>query len=908
MRHLKFLLLLPLFITLYIRPATAQNVDEVLNQIMTKSAKAYTDLPVEKVYLHFDKPYYAVGDTIWFKAYVTFNQHELSPISKIVYVDLISQTDSLVEGARLPVKNGVAWGSFVLSQYTTRKGNYRVVAYTNYMNNNGFSYFFNKNITIGDKINNQVSTQISLKSGVVDRMTRITANIYYKNDDGSPYAGKRISWAVQKDDEPIGKGHAETDKNGFASIVFTNIKNAKLAGTSLVTSIDNGDRKPIENTFSLKSVTMPNDIQFFPEGGQLITGVRTKIAFKAIAPDGLGIDVKGTVVDNNNNVVTEFSSSHLGMGQFILTPEDNKTYSVHVTYADGTKASPAFPKVGSDGIDLSADNNDPNVLNIKIQCDDAFLKDFKDKTFFILGKSGGAIYYGAKMVLRDRVYNAKIPKDKFPTGIAQLTLFTDDGEPVSERIAFIQHNDQLNLAVKSDHPDYATRQKVTLTLSAKNAQQPAEGNFSVAVIDESKVPYNENAETTILTNLLLTSDIQGYIEQPNYYFNHPDQQAVSDLDILLLTQGYRRFSYDPILDNKMPVLTYYPEQGIMISGSLRGSNGIPVNHGNVHISIPDKNFSANTVTDADGRFRFTDLVFPDSAKVTVTARDNPRSNDLVLTLDGQPRQDFPVNYDQPDQIVNIDSVLNVYLKNSKVEYSNLHMLKEVVIKEKKIDNGPTHADYPGLSSLSPIPDHVIKATAFEGCNNVLDCLKGLAQGMIFDNDHFYVYTDYASGKRVPVQIFVKGTPVDNTYLYNLSPAEISSVEIFLRDDLGIINSTYNTDGAIVINMKKLETHKISYNDLKQMIGNRYEISFYPKGYQTIRAFYLPRYVGPRANQPQQRDMRSTIYWNPNVTTDKTGTATLEFYNADGQGTYRVTVEGIDKDGNLGHEVYRYTVQ
>lgn len=908
MKLFRLFLIFPTFIALFSLPAAAQNADPVLTQIMTKTAKAYADVPVEKVYLHFDKPYYAVGDTIWFKAYVTYNLHVPSPISKIVYVDMIAPHDSLVQAAKLQVRNGVAWGSFILSQYAYKKGNYRVVAYTNYMNNNGFSYFFNKEVTIGDEVNNEISAQVALKSAVVNKVTKITAAIFYKDGDDNPYHDKKVSWAIQKDDETIARGKGVTDKNGYVDINFVNLKNVKLAGAELLTEVETGDRKTVANTFSLKTVTMPNDFQFFPEGGQLITGVRTKIAFKAVKPDGLGIDVKGTITDNSNNLVTEFNSSHLGMGEFVLTPEDGKTYTAHVTYADGSVATPELPKVGSDGINLSLDNNDPNVLNLKLQCDDAFLKDFKDKTFFILGKSSGVICFAAKTVLRELVYSASIPKSKFPSGIAQVTLFTGDGEPVSERVAFIQHNDQVNLSVNSDHPNYTTRQKVKLSITAKNAEQPAEGNFSVAVIDETKVPFDENAESTILTYQLLTSDIKGYIEQPNYYFNHPDQKSAADLDILLLTQGYRRFSYDEILENKMPAITFYPEQGMDITGTLRGNNGIPVNRGIVKISIPDKNFFANTVTDADGRFRFANLVFPDSAKVVVSARDNVHSSQLSLTLDGDQRQNIPIDYDEPDRINNIDSVLSAYLKNSKVQYSDLHMLRQVNIKDTRIVKVASHKDYGNLASLSDQPDHLIKGSLLQGCNTVLDCLKGLTPGLIFDKENFYVFNDYNQGKRIPVQIFVRGMPVDINYLYSMNAAEIESVEIFLKDELGLVNSAYNSDGAIVINTKKLETTKISYKDLKQIMGNHYEVTIYPRGYQPIKTFYLPRYVGPRANQPQQDDIRSTIYWNPNVTTDKTGNATLEFYNADGRGTYRVTVEGIDKDGNLARQVYRYVVK
>src|ERR1700756_2059722 len=108
MRLFKFLILLPAFIIFILHSASAQT-DDVLNNIINKTSKAHNDVPVEKVYLHFDKPYYAVGDTIWFKAYLTYDLHQPSPLSKVVYVDLISAADSLVSEAKLPVKNGVAW-------------------------------------------------------------------------------------------------------------------------------------------------------------------------------------------------------------------------------------------------------------------------------------------------------------------------------------------------------------------------------------------------------------------------------------------------------------------------------------------------------------------------------------------------------------------------------------------------------------------------------------------------------------------------------------------------------------------------------------------------------------------------------------------------------------------------------
>jgi len=898
-----------LFAAIFHSSAFAQNDAAVLNQIMVKTDKIYHSFPIEKVYLHFDKPYYAVRDTIWFKAYLTIDNHEPSPLSKVIYVDILGPRDSLIQGLKLQVKNSVAWGSIPVSQYSFKKGNYRIVAFTNFMNNAGPAYFFSKNIVIGDAINNEVSTQVALKSTTVNKLPKISAGIFFKDDEGKPFSEKKVNWTVQKEDETIIKGKGITDKNGFIDISFINLKKSNLDSAIMVTDIDNGFHKQLISSFPLKSIARPNDIQFFAEGGQLITGVRTKIAFKALKPDGLGIDVKGTITDNNNNIVAEFSSSHLGMGYFLLTPDAGKTYSAKVTYADGTTANPDFPKVLSDGIDLSLENSDPDVLKIKLQCDSAFLKDYQGKTFFILAKSSGVICYAAKTSLQNQVYNASVSKSKFPTGIVQVTLFMYDGEPVSERIAFIQHNDQLNLGIAGDQPVYTTRQKVKLNLTAKAGDQPVAGNFSVSVIDESKVQVDENAETTILSNLLLTSDITGYIEKPNYYFNHPNEKTSQDLDVLLQTQGYRRFSYSGILNNKYPVLNFWAERGIEITGTLRTSNGIPTNGGNLSLSIPDKSFSTHTVTNADGRFKFSDLVFLDSAKVKISARDNVHASDLVITIDNEPSQNISANFNTPDEIMNIDSTLAPYIKNSKLQLSNTHVLKEVVIKDTKIVKTVSHRDYGSLASLSQEADHTIRPDQLQGCPNLLECVKTLAMGMTFDNENFYISRNFTAGKRTPVAIFLSGTPVDVNTMNSVNPAEVESVEIFLKDELGLINSAYGTDGAIEINLKKKPVgEKLSYQQLKDLLPQKNEVTFNPKGYAPIRTFYIPRYYGPRSTQPTQNDTRSTIYWNPNVTTDKTGAASVEYFNSDGHGTYRVTIEGIDGTGNIGRQVYEYVVK
>lgn len=910
---LKRILLTTCLIFTLAAAAFAQEDSVALTTVIQKVTKYTNTYPTEKVYMHFDKPYYAVGDTIWFKAYVTVQEHMLSGISKIVYVDLITNRDSIVTSLRLPVINGVASGDIVLPQLSFQEGNYHVRAYTNWMRNFDDSYFFTKNIMIGNTVDekNPVNTHIDFTNTENAGAENITAKVIYKDQDGVPYINRKVSWKVVGEDEStIDKGKGQTDGNGMLAVNFSSNKAGVFATADLVTDLEVNYKKTIHNSFSLSTASVSKDVQFFPEGGNLVSGIRTKVAYKAISSSGLGIDIKGTITEGNGTVpVVSFNSQHLGMGYFYLTPEAGKSYKANIDFPDGTHGSYDLPRTMDDGIDLAVYNNNPDSLFIKISSNNDFLQKFSNLRFYIIAQSGGTIYYAAQTKLNSPTFGAAIPKNKFPTGILQVTLLSSEGDPLSERICFIQHNDVINMAVNTDKPVYLQRQRVHMTLTAKNKDVPALGSFSVAVTDESKVPYDENSESTILSNLLLTSDLKGYIEKPNYYFNHVDSTRRTNLDILMLTQGYRRFSYSDVVYDKNPQIYYMPEQGINVSGTLRTTMGLPVAHANIHLTIPDKIFYTDARTDASGNFVFTNLVFQDSSKVILNAKNNPGAGNLAISPNGETFPSVTKNINAPDNVTNIDSVLTTYLKNTKRQYGN-HILKEVVIKAKPQEKKPSHLDHASLVGLSQEPDHLINGAQLTGCNDLLTCLKGSAMGLMFDNDQFYIARDYNTGnKSTPVQVYMDGMPVETTYLMNIQPASVESVEIFLNNGITNIGAMNNTKGVLEVNSKvKPKGEKISLSQLKQMIGTPNLVTITPMGYAKTMEFYVPKYAvaKPSIEYP---DLRSTIYWNPKIITDKTtGKASFDFPNADGMGNYRVVVEGIDIDGNLAHYVYHYKVQ
>jgi hypothetical protein len=886
----------------------SQNDSIPLTTIVTKTAKFITGRPIEKVYLHFDKPYYAVGDTIWFKAYLTANLHEPSILSKIVYVDLFSSQDTLVASLKLPVFNGVAWGNIILPQLTFKQGNYHVRAYTAWMRNSDPVYFFNKTIPVGNVADEQVLPQIAFSNNVTANATKINAFITYKDQDGSPYFNRKVSWKALLDDETIGKGKGVTDANGRIAITFSGDKLSNLSPGNIESTLEVNAKRSFTNSFPILIDDKSKDVQFFPEGGDLITGVRSRVAIKIVKPEGLGIDAKGVVTDNNGTKVADIQTSHLGMGEFILVPEPDKSYKAILTFADATTGTFDLPRSKSGAVNLAVSNIDPQNITIKISSGVAFFDKNKGHTLYVVGQSGGNIYFAAQTVLSSPLYTANISKSKFPTGILQLTLFSSAGEPLSERLIFIQHHDQLNLKINSDLKTYKARGHVKLNISAKNGTQPALSSCSVAVTDENKVPINENAETTILSSLLLTSDLRGYVEQPNYYFLKDDTTTNTNLDILMLTQGYRRFSFKNILKDKIPPLFFLPEQGIDISGTLRTLAGVPVFKGNLRLLIPDHNFSAETITNADGLFKFSGLSFRDSSQVTISARNNVNNKNLMITVNGDSYQAPTKNFTKPDEIANIDSMFSTYLANSKKQYSNTRVLKEVVIKSTSAEKRPSHEDFPALSGLGQV-DQLIAGDQLKNCGpSLLICLQGTLLQLQYDNNNFYIRRDYTAGGRTPVGIFYNGGPVDISYLANIDPKDVESVEVFNNDGVSGLNRNTNTKGVLVVTGKKApKGTKISLAELEELIPKQNVVTFMPRGFNLSREFYSPKYDAAKSSAVGI-DLRSTIYWNPKVVTDKTGNASVDYYNADGKGTYRAVIEGIDSDGNIGRYIYRYKVE
>jgi hypothetical protein len=343
-----------------------------------------------------------------------------------------------------------------------------------------------------------------------------------------------------------------------------------------------------------------------------------------------------------------------------------------------------------------------------------------------------------------------------------------------------------------------------------------------------------------------------------------------------------------------------------VSGTLRSSEGIPLYNGNVNMKVANKNFSANAVTDAEGHFVFSNITFYDSSQVILSARNNPASINLSLSVESPALEPVAKNYYDPFEIANIDSTLRAYLQNSEKQSSNNHILKEVVIKSTKTDK-VTHENYTALSGLISQPDQTIGPEILKYCSSDFNgCVMTKIFGLYHVDDDFYIKSDYVHGNKLPIQFFVNGAAVQAASLQStLNPADIESMEIYLKDNVSKTMQFYNCNGIISITTKnRTFSPDAGRNNLSLLHIRGDEITVSPKGFYKSKVFYSPKYaLGPKPIN----DRRSTIYWNPVVLTDKNGNATFDFFNASGTGTYKAVIEGIDTDGNIGRYVLRYQV-
>mgnify|MGYP006197290485 CR=1 FL=1 len=340
----------------------AQAAPKDLDKVVASLHDYRSVRPQEKIHIHFDKPFYSVGDTVWFKVYlVNALGNRLSALSKVVNIE-VGTPDGKLKNMVLPVNAGMAAAQLVLSDSLYGAGNYPLRAYTQWMRNAGEDYFFTHTLRIGDVLHFKANASASFS----ENEQGLTAEVTYTSAKGVVLPAQEVNYTLKQDDKKLFSGKAMTNLSGKAGVVFPADK-LPDSGTLVLETTSTLKAGPVLNNRFVINMGKNNlSLNFFPEGGAMVAGIRSKVAFKAVGKDGLGVAVKGHIENEKGEQVSAFETGRFGMGVFALLPQSASTYTAVVTDGDHSGQRFKLPKAQPEGFVLSANRSETDDLMVLI--------------------------------------------------------------------------------------------------------------------------------------------------------------------------------------------------------------------------------------------------------------------------------------------------------------------------------------------------------------------------------------------------------------------------------------------------------------------------------------------------------------------------------------------------------------
>lgn len=864
----------------------------------------------EKIYVHTSHVFFKPGETMYFKIYaVSAKDQTPTRVSNTVYAEVLNPAGGVVQKLSHRLENGYAEGSFDFGEAAVG-GVYKLRAYTTWMRNESDSTFFTKEITVQKTVAPRVLLKLDFPEKGYGPGSEVTARFEMRNLGDQPVRNYRSAFTVSLGGKTAQTGYFTTDHEGKAAVKFVLPKDLSTTDGLLAITV-NYDAFTEAISRSIPIVLNKLDLQFLPEGGTLVHGLVTNVAFKAVNEAGKAADVKGAVWDDRGNQVAFFESYHFGTGKFAFTPERGRTYTARLSSPAGIAQTYTLPAAADNGVVM---NLRKEAATVRVT-----LRSTDDREVKLVGRTKGVAHFTKTLSLKKGENVVAVSEALFPVGIAQFTLADAGGLPLAERLCFLNEEKHLRVTVATDKQRYGPREKVTLTLKTLDETgKPVPSNFSLAVVDDKLWTMADDRQDHLLSWLLLGSELKGKIEEPQFYFKKDEPKAAAALDLLLLTHGYRYFDYIPYVQAEGK-LKFTPDGDNVLSGVVATATGRPVK-ATVFLANPtDGGKVLKTETGDDGAFFFSGIapaatyyLFAQSAnrkeKVTINVLQqgigyNPAGGVAVqkaLRPDA-PALARPVVLPAAKDQTALAAV-QPFLKKEAIDDRRAANLNEVVVvgygaQRRRAVTG----------AVAVVEERELLA------NNLPAALEGRVAGV-------QVMQDAVAGAPPAVRIrgvgglrgtnkpmlVVDGVVADAVNLGTLAPADVESVTVLKDATAAALYGARAANGVIVIESKKFRSGGLRFNLPNKTYYASQAVYFSGNVYAVAKRFYAPRYAS--TNAEERTDYRETIYWNPVVQTDEKGEATVSFYNSDASTTFRVVAEGIGYNGRLGRTEKTYAVK
>lgn len=852
----RFLLSLLLACSMLTVSAQTPNAKRILNQIQ-RSMRSSLFLPQEKVYLHFDNTGYFQGETMYFKAYLLRTDTGLqSDLSHVLYVDLLTPNGSIVARRKLKVTNGLAEGDITLDNILLT-GYYEVRAYTRYMTNWGTNACFSRVFPI--------------------------------------YKQPRIAGQYQ---------NPAIDKVSYRERLL-NLRSDELADDSVNAAIKSNNKQ----FRSLK-------VRFYPEGGNLVSGLESNVAY--------------TVIDGDSEVVRDIIKVKPTDISPLSVNVDKTTYQL--SFAQNQKGTYQLPAALPEGIVMQLDVTQPEHVVAHLSASSSLQNQ-------VLGYAlmhNGVVSQSDTLVIGAGKQLA-FCRDSLKAGVNQLTLFMTTGQILADRLFWIMP--------KGDAADtislVATNEYLKLCgLVSFDIQSRPHSSLSFSAVDAAST--TDGREGNARTNLLLSSDLRGYVAHPEYYFESDDETHRRAADLLMLVQGWRRYDWQ-LYNGYSPRLHSEPiEDRLVLMGKiLPRRSRQKVENTLVKATMYNRRgqvLEGEFTTSADGGYLFDLPDVDDDWTLLMTSQQEEKNKNFIISID---RHFAPENRFLDPQEAQSRPVNQQGLRWKKADANVLdvpiikmgdYILDEVVVKKRYQHGFDGFAEEAGAKATSmqffdcdAITESIIdKGEEIPGFDEWLVSLSGEFEGSDIMSDPVAVTLEgyeADSNSTQPIQFFRDGLSyrsrpilwiINNMFwgiskytgstrlqvLYNEELSAFMDFPVFLDE----VRSVYISED---IAPSHIHFHSPQIDDIQPVILYVYThrtVQIKTKG---LRRTHYQGFNVPKVFEMEDysviapmEDFRRTLYWTPSVTTDAEGKAHVEFYNNSSCQEMYLSVEGISRDGHI----------
>ncbi len=638
--------------------------------------------------------------------------------------------------------------------------------------------------------------------------------------------------------------------------------------------------------------TIDYQADFFPEGGNLVNGLRSEIAFKINDNKNKGVDAEGVIVDQQKDSIARFKTFQFGMGHFYFIPETGKEYAAIITCKDGTVIKKNLPKAYNAGYVMHV--ADTGSDNLKISVNTVSFRQNDDAEIYIMIQNNSIINFAQALGVDKGNATLVISKDSLKDGVSQITVFDNNERPECERLYFKRPKNRMLVTANSDKKNYRLRSRVFINVSTTDQSRDSlPGNLSVAVyrMDSLHRPGHEN----IFSYLWLSSNLRGNIEDPDYYFSNESAKTNEALDNLMLAQGWRKFDWDKVSQNKTPSFRYVPEySGHIITGKVTyQATGKPVAEMLVYLSVPGRRVQLKgCISDSDGLVHFDMKDFYGANQIVVQTHygDDSLYHLEIFTpfSEEYSHNRFPAFYVSQGESDNLQT------GNMGVQVENAYHEKDLQKLSPPLMDSLPFYDKPYKTYL--LDNYTRFTTMEEVLREYVEEISVRRRGTNYRLMAFNAPGFDLKDKQPIEQLFennplvlLDGVPVfDIDKIIAYDPLKVQKLEV--------VASRYYWGPITADGIASFTTYKAN---LEGFTLDPHSLFMDYAGLQEQRIFYSPDYSSEQQLRSRLPDFRDLLYWSPDIITGEKGNSQITFFTGDVPGKYWVDLQGISTNGDAG---------